>query len=115
MRRLAALGAASVAAASLATATSAAPGPTLRLVTEKPLVVRGTAFRPGERVTVTALTLLGPERTVVRASGSGTFRAPLRFVTQPCARAFAVRALGALGSRALLTLRSTPCVPPPVD
>jgi hypothetical protein len=108
-----------IAAALVATAPAAggkAPSaPALRLVTEAPLVVRGTSFRPSERVTLTALTLLGPKRIVVRASSTGRFRATLRLVGRPCGQAFAVRALGRLGSRATLKLRSAPCIPPPIE
>jgi hypothetical protein len=84
------------------------------MVSQQPFVVRGAAFRPAERVSVTALTLIGPRKTVVRASGAGVFRATLRLVGRPCGRAFAVRAVGELGSRAILQLRAAPCVPPPV-
>ncbi|HET9243981.1 MAG TPA: hypothetical protein VFN99_11110 [Gaiella sp.] len=115
MRRLVALSAAGIVSVSLVAGGQAASAPTLRVVTETPLVVRGTAFRPSERVTVTALTLLGPERVVVRASRLGTFRARLRELAQPCGRAFAVRAVGARGSRAALSLRGAPCIPPPID
>jgi hypothetical protein len=115
MPRLAALSAAGIVALSLAAGSQAAPAPTLRVVTETPLVVRGLAFRPSERVTVTALTLLGPERIVVRASRVGAFRVPFRALGQPCGRAFAVRAVGARGSRAGLSLRGAPCIPPPID
>jgi hypothetical protein len=89
-------------------------GPSLSVVAAQPFVVRGVAFRPSERVWVTALTLIGPRKTVVRASGAGAFRATLRLVGRPCGRAFAVRAVGELGSRALLQLRSAPCVPPSI-
>ena len=116
MRRLSGVLAAAIAALAVAApATRAASTAELRLVSAQPLVVRGLAFRPSERVSLTALTLLGPERVVVRASRTGTFRAPFRLVAQPCGQAFAVRALGANGSRAWLRLRGTPCVPPPID
>ena len=36
---------------------AAATGPALRVVGMQPLVVRGVAFHPGERVAVTAMTL----------------------------------------------------------
>ena len=95
--------------------SSAATTPKLRLVTLKPLVVRGEGFRPAERVVVTALTPNGPERAVVRASAKGRFGATFRLPDQPCGRAFAVRAVGGLGSRATLRVPGLPCVPPPID
>ena len=113
--RVAGVALAGVALAAAVGSAQAAPAASLQLVAKEPLVVRGLAFRPSERVSVTALTLLGPERVVVRASRTGAFRALLRLVDQPCGRAFAVHAIGALGSRAALRLRSVPCVPPPID
>jgi len=89
--------------------------PTLRLLGSTPLLVQGKDFRPSEKISVTAHTLLGPRKLVVRASGTGTFRASIRLYTQPCGKAFAVRAVGDRGSVAMLRLRSEPCVPPPRD
>lgn len=43
----------------------AASTPRLRLVSQEPLVVRGEWFHPTERVLVTALTMIGPNETVV--------------------------------------------------
>jgi len=94
---------------------SGASSPSIRVVDREPLVVQGASFRSFERVSLTALTLLGPERVSVRASRQGAFRARIRLVDQPCGRAFAVRALGRLGSRAILWLRGEPCIPPPRD
>jgi hypothetical protein len=96
---------------------AAHPGtaPKLRLVTVQPLVVRGEAFRPGERVTVTALTASGSSRAVIRASNSGRFKATVRSAARPCGTSVGVRALGSLGSRATLRLPGAPCIPPPVD
>src|SRR3954470_10669019 len=54
-------------------AAGAVTGPTLRVVTKSPLVVRGTSFKAGERVTVSAV---GP-KVVVRTSPPGAFRATL--------------------------------------
>jgi hypothetical protein len=88
--------------------------PTLVLETRTPLVVRGVGFAPGERVTVTALTLAGPRRVLVRASATGRFRARLPG-GQACGQALAVRARGERGSVATLRLVARPCVPPPID
>ena len=92
----------------------AANGPALRVEGTQPLVVRGIAFRPGERVSLTALTLLGARQTVVRATHTGRFAATFRLPTQSCGRPFALRAVGALGSRATLRLPGRPCIPPPI-
>ena len=112
MRALLAVAFALVAAAP---AAGAGTVPRLRLVTPQPLVVRGEQFHPGERVVVTALTLTGPKRVVVRATMRGRFGATFRLPGQPCGKAFAVRAVGALGSRATLHVPAPPCVPPPID
>ena len=95
-------------------AGTAATAPKLRLVWTQPLVVRGEAFKPGERVVVTALTPVGPKRVVVRATSRGRLGATFRLPSQPCGKAFAIRATGALGSRAVLAVPSAPCVPPPI-
>lgn len=92
----------------------AATGPALRVERIQPLVVRGVEFRPGERVALTAMTLLGPRRIAVRATPVGRFAATFRLPAQPCGSAFALRAVGALGSRATLRLAGRPCVPPPI-
>ena len=86
----------------------------LRLVGTQPLVVRGESFRPGERVVVTALTPIGPKRVVVRASVRGRLGATFQLPSQPCGKAFAIRATGGLGSRAVVAVQSAPCVPPPI-
>ena len=93
------------------TATTA---PKLRLVGTQPLVVRGESFRPGERVDMTALTPIGPKRIVVRATPGGRLGATFRLPNQPCGKAFAIRATGRLGSRAVLAVPGSPCVPPPI-
>ena len=115
MRRSLALLAAAAASAVMTASASAASQPRLALVDDEPLVVRGAAFSPGERVTVTALTLLGPKRVVATAGQGGAFRASLRIVGTPCGRAFTILATGTRGSRATLRLAIVPCIPPPID
>jgi hypothetical protein len=102
------------AAAVAAPAPAARSTPVLRVVSLQPLAVKGEAFRPRERVTVTALTLLGPRRVVVRATATGRIGATFRLPRQPCGTAFAINAVGAQGSRALVRVRSRACVPPPI-
>ena len=101
--------------AAVVPSANAARTPRLRLVGFQPLVVRGESFRSGERVVVTALTLTGPRRVVVRATTRGRFGATFRLPNQPCGKAFAVRAVGGLGSRATLTGPGEACIPPPID
>lgn len=96
-------------------ATAASPRPVLKLVDREPLVIRGEGFQPGERVTVTAFTGLGP-RVVRTTAYRGVFRATFRLPDQPCATAWLVRARGSLGSTAAMRLAaSRACVPPPRD
>jgi hypothetical protein len=108
---LAAIGAAAL----VVPAVQAGTVPKLRVVGVQPLVVRGESFRPGERVTITALTASGFSRALTRASSAGRFKATVRSVARPCGTSLGVRALGNLGSRATLRLPGVPCVPPPVD
>ena len=102
---------ASIVASPTAAAVSA---PRLSIVTRVPLVVRGTGFKPSERVTVTAMTLSGPRRVSVRATLAGRFAATIRVVNQPCGRAFAIRATGNTGSTATMRVAGSACIPPPV-
>jgi len=88
--------------------------PSLRVLDRHPLVVRGEGFRAGERVTVTALTGLGP-RVVGTTAARGTFRVTFRLPAEPCAGARAVRAHGSLGSVAVKTIGPGTCTPPPRD
>jgi len=112
MGALVAVALAVLALAAPAAETSTAPR--LRVVTHQPLVVRGEAFRPYERVVVTAFTLIGPKRAVVRATARGRFAVTFRLPDQPCGKAFAVRAVGGRGSRATLVVAARPCIPPPI-
>jgi hypothetical protein len=116
VKKLHVLAAAAVAATAVAAPpTQAGTTAKLRLVSERPLVVRGSGFRPAERVVVTALTATEPKRVVVRASGTGRFGATFRLPNQPCGKAFAVRAVGGTGRIATVAVPSPPCVPPPID
>ncbi len=114
MRRSLVLLAAALASAGTAAAATGAQ-PRLALLDDEPLVVRGVAFAPGERVTVTALTSLGPKRVVTKAGSGGAFRTSLTLVGRPCGRAFTILATGARGLRATLRLAIVPCIPPPIE
>jgi hypothetical protein len=101
--------------AAAAASAAGAGQPTLRLVDRQPLVVRGEGFRPGERITLVAVTGLGP-RIIRTTARNGSFRATFRLADQPCAAAFAVRARGDRGSFAIMRMpEPRPCVPPPRD
>ena len=116
MRRASTITLAAIGATALVLpAAQAGDAPRLRLVTAQPLVVRGEAFRPGERVVVTAMTPIGPKRVVVRATARGRFGATFRLSNQPCGKAFAVRAVGAASRPATIAVPGPPYVPPPID
>ena len=79
--------------------------PALHVVTKSPLVVRGTAFKTGERVTLT----VAGTTFVVRTTRLGTFRANLGAVLgDRCS--YRIVASGARGDRAMLAAR-TGCAP----
>ena len=110
IRTLAALLA--VAATALpALASTASTGPTLVLLDREPLVVRGSAFRPGERVTVTARVFgEGYGRRVMSVTQAGRFTA--RFdaleIDDACT-AYVIRAVGSSGSTASLRRQLPAC------
>jgi hypothetical protein len=103
-----------VAALALATAASAATGPTLKLVSENdPMIVQGKGFRAKERVRL-VVKVARPAvtwRRTATATRRGTFQAVVGLVqTGRCG--FNVRATGSHGSVA--TLKSPPlpaCMP----
>jgi hypothetical protein len=84
---------------------------TLRVMDKQPLVVRGTGFRPGERVLVIAAARRnGDERVVATAAGS--FVARFDFAVPRCARLW-IRAIGTRGTHASYFTRIAPdCQPP---
>jgi hypothetical protein len=99
----------------LTSASGAAFHPSLRVVSDSPLVVAGESFAPNERVTVTAVTGLGP-RTTHKVAAGGRFKAAFRVPRKGCGAVSAVRAVGSDGSRALVRLDTVGvCVPPPRD
>lgn len=99
----------------LASTASATSRPALRVTTTSPLVVVGSGFVSGERVTVTALTTVRRRRVLTTANAKGRIKVSLGAVTQPCATPFAVRAVGAKSGAALARVVGRPCVPPPID
>jgi len=68
----------------------------------------------GTAATAPKLRLVGTQPLVVRATVRGRLGATFRLPGQPCGKAFAIRATGVLGSRAVVAVPSSPCVPPPI-
>ena len=101
-------------ALAVAVDATATTGPSLRVVARTPLVLEGRGFHPQEHVTVTVITGLGP-RVARAVAVRGTFKVSLRVRSSGCGGAYAVRAAGNLGSRAMLLLGKSICVPPPRD
>ncbi len=97
---------------SMSSSSSVTATPALTMESTFPLVVRGTSFRAGEKVTVTAFTGVRPRSVTVR-SAKGTFRASLPVSGKGCGAARFVRARGDKGSVATLSLGGGICVPPP--
>jgi hypothetical protein len=102
-----------LAVALLATSTTALGGsdarrPALRITDLAPLTVRGTNFRPGERVKL--LVNAGtPVVRAVRAGERGRFVARLGVRLEASSCSAAVQAIGAAGSRALVDLARPGC------
>ena len=99
----------------LAGIASAARGPSVDLVRERPLTIRGAAFHPGEHVRLTIR--VGEKRTTrtVVATRRGAFLAavPAAGPYDPCLETLRVTALGAAGSRASEKLPQRACAPQP--
>ncbi len=86
-------------AAIVVPAATSAIKPHVRLADRSPLVVRGNAFRPHERVTIRLSAGKTVAVRIVRATVTGTFRAQFAMKVGTCARV-AIRARGSLGSQA---------------
>jgi hypothetical protein len=82
-------------------ASAAATKPTLTVLSLQPVAVRGANFASRERVRVT---FVGTQTATVRvrATTAGSFRATFSNVSEDRCTGFAVRAVGARGSRAVL-------------
>jgi hypothetical protein len=93
-------------------ASSAAPS--LRLVSQTPLTLRGTGFRPEERVRVTlTVRVLRAARTLrADALGRFTYRPARLIALDPCRGTIVVKAVG-LSSRGHATWKRE-CRPPDV-
>jgi hypothetical protein len=103
--------------AALLAVPAADAAPALRPLDEAPLVLRGTGFRPLERVSVKALRRDGDpivKRAV--AARNGTFTVRFDLALDPCTGTGLVLAVGKQGSRARLLVSPLrrPCVAPVV-
>jgi hypothetical protein len=92
---------------------AAAGRPTLQVLKRAPFVVRGTGFRPSERVTVTLVGDRASRRSVT-AAPSGAFTVTFAGVSASRCGTYGFHAAGNRGSAASLRLR-TECPPPPGD
>jgi hypothetical protein len=90
-----------------AAAGGSSPRAKVRIVTMSPLAVRGTGFKPHERVRVTASP--GGTRRV-RARADGSFRVAFSMPADRCS-GLSVSAVGARGDHASLKLPQMACPP----
>jgi hypothetical protein len=86
-----------VAAAAGSAAPSTAGRPALRLVPAQTVVVRGSGFRPSERVRLSGQTREGAVRKTVKANASGGFVARWALPAEYCTGVFLVRATDSRG------------------
>jgi hypothetical protein len=99
------------AAAATGLGTAAVRQPRLAITDPAPLTVRGSGFRVGERVTVTATVRVRRSRSAVAdARGRFTVRFAGLNVENGCA-SYVIRALGDRGTRAAIKV-TTVCAPP---
>ena len=97
----------------MAAFAQAGRAPAISTASLAPVVVRGFAFRPRERVVVTVFAV-SRERRVAVASSAGAFRLAFRTRIARC-DSYAIRAAGSSGSSATLkVVRSCP-PPAPLD
>ena len=94
--------------------SAALSGASLRLLDHSPAVLRGTGFKPTERVVVRAYATGVTRSRTLTASRAGTFTIRFAMVAGGCMGAHAFSATGARGSRATLKLLVPEC-PPPAD
>ena len=95
-----------LAAAAVAPSASAAV-PRVAIASSTPLVIAGSHFKAGERVTVT----FGPSTHQVRATRIGSFRASFPGVVFDRCSGLSISAVGALGDRAVLVQSHVMCAP----
>ena len=96
----------------VATADAKAP-PKLHLADMQPVVVRGTGFKPVERVKVTTVVDSIRRARVVHSTRTGSFVVTFATIERfdPCNSSFAAYATGAAGDKASLTVGQRMCPP----
>ena len=104
-----------VACAALAWGSTTAASPTVRPKLQaldlQPLVVRGTAFRPYERVKLILSADMAAGR-ILKASATGRFVARFHAVSVGRCEGFVLQAFGSRGSRAKLERLTPNCIEP---
>ena len=98
-------------AAGSTSAASPTARPRLQALDLQPLVVRGTAFRPYERVKLILSADVATGKTL-KASGTGRFVTRFRAVSVGRCEGFVLQALGSRGSRAKLERLTPACMEP---
>jgi hypothetical protein len=99
-------------AAVFASSAAAASAPKVTLVDRAPVVLRGTSFKPYERIRLRTVMVGELTTRIVHATRTGSFRVSFTNVTLGACAAYSVRAIGDRGSRALLRLVPE-CAPGP--
>jgi len=109
VRRLAAIGVATIALAVPAALAGTSTGPAIRPVKTSPLQARGVRFKPHERVRVRveSPTITATRRIVVGAGG--TFTATFTGVAVDRCLGYSLTAVGSLGDHATWSMK----LPPP--
>jgi hypothetical protein len=111
MRRLALIGGAALALAGLGNAATAT-GPSLRVASMKPFVVKGSHFRAREGVLVTLTVKRERSSRRVRTTTTGAFTADFGTVPVDRCSSFVVRAIGSSGDGTSLKHLPLPgCLP----
>jgi hypothetical protein len=87
--------------------------PQLRILDASPVTLKGTHFRPRERVRITA-TAADTQTKTARTSAAGSFTAQFPDLVVNRCSGLAVQALGARGDRASTKVLQQPDCPPPL-
>jgi len=113
MKRSRALLVVACAALALGSTTAASPTarPKLQALDLQPLVVRGTAFRPYERVKLILSADIAASR-ILKAGANGRFVTRFRAVSVGRCKGFVLQAFGSRGSRATLERLTPDCIEP---
>ena len=102
-------------AGALAGTAGAQVKPSLRLVANSPLTVRGAGFHAKEKVRVTVAVSSVKQVRVVRTTAAGSFTVEISSTApyDPCNDTLVVNAAGAIGDQAILKLPQRACPPSP--